>query len=77
MQRARAESKNMSPESESQFPSKARPMRRLLPSNTGEPELPPVMSLLVRKQRFIVPVRGSLYWPKSFAEKRLCMTGSA
>ena len=77
MQRARVASKNISAERESQLPSKARPMRRLLPSKTGEPELPPVMSLLVRKQRFIVPLTGSLYCPKSFAEKSSCITGSA
>ena len=43
-------SKRMSPDMASQLPSNARPMRRPFPSNIPEPELPPVMSLLVRKQ---------------------------
>ncbi len=39
----------------SQLPSKARPIRLPFASSTGEPELPPVMSLLVRKQVCSVP----------------------
>ena len=40
---------------DSQLPSKAQPMSSPLPFITGEPELPPVMSLVVRKQVGISP----------------------
>ena len=55
MQRCSELSKLMSPLSDSQLPSKAQPMRRPSPSMTGEPELPPVMSFVVRKQTGMVP----------------------
>ena len=45
----------MSPLNDSQLPSKAQPMSSPLPFITGEPELPPVMSLVVRKQVGISP----------------------
>ena len=49
----------------SQFPSKARPIRWPSPFIIGEPELPPVMSLSLRKQIGKPPV-SSAYCPNSF-----------
>jgi len=48
----------------SQFPSKANPTSSPLPLITGEPELPPVMSVLPMKPTGTVPF--SAQRPKSF-----------
>ena len=47
------------------LPSKAKPISSPFPFNTGEPEFPPVMSLLVKKFTGIYP-SSSAYGPKSF-----------
>ncbi len=65
MVRCTSGSKAMSPLMASQFPSKASPRSRPSASSTGLPELPPVMSLLVRKQVGTRP--STAYGPKSWA----------
>ena len=64
MHRWRFGSNMMSELIDSQLPSNARPMSSPLAFIIGEPELPPVMSLLLRKQ---VAMRPSFiaYCPKS------------
>ena len=64
MQRWRSGSNITSLDMDSQLPSKARPMRLPSASITGEPELPPVMSQLIRKHAGTSPY-SLVYWPKS------------
>src|SRR5690606_32939498 len=55
-------SNTISPLIASQFPSKASPINSPLALITGEPELPPVMSLLVMKPTGNSPLVFA-YWP--------------
>ena len=55
MQRCRSGLKAMLPLIASQLPSNAKPTSSPLPFTTGDPEFPPVMSLLVIKHTGTVP----------------------
>lgn len=72
--RCKSGSKAISPLIASQLPSKARPIRRAFLSNTGLPELPPVMSLFERKQSYNSPSLLA-YWPKSLLRIKLRISG--